>query len=359
MTISTIIQCHAPICTLLAQGVHHIATMENIRQLVTATGVLAAASCATSLTGLALIVYVKGYKHFLYRLTFHLALASLMRAFFIGASAIPVDVARSNGSDVAIFPGTVGLCAFMGGARQYTYLWCATAVMWTCLYVIKKGCWVSTKRGYEDITDLKENKWIIVIKRHKYEISGHVIVALLPTLVFWIPYADGAYGISGPWCWVHENDGKHDAGLLAFRIVFRLPAIIGSITCITLLSYIVGKYCRKARVQGDPWQLAAVRKVAPVMIYPIIFAIASIASILHPIVRTQLQNREVTNKANDVEMIFLTIFFIYDASITLSLFLHKDIRGTLYMKRPCKMRSQKDPINFGMEEDDESKDSMA
>ena len=330
--------------------------MESIRHLVTATGVLAAASCAISLTGIALIVYVKAYKHFLYRLTFHLVLASFMRAFFIGASAIPVDIARSNDSHVVPFSGTDELCAFIGGARQYTYLWCAVAVVWTCLYIIRKGYWVSKKRGYEDITDSKESKWLLTIRRHKYEITGHVAVALLPTLVFWIPYTEGAYGISGPWCWVHENDGKHDAGLLAFRIVFRLPAIIGSITCITLMSCIVGKYCRKARLEGDPWQLVAVRRVAPVMIYPIVFAFASVASILHPIVREKPHDDSST--ANNIEMTFLTIFFIYDVSITLSLFLHKDIRTTLHTKCSYMIRRQRGHINFGMDEEEESKDSM-
>ena len=302
--------------------------------LVVATGTLTAISCSVSLTGLALIVYVKGYKHFLYRLTFHLALASLMRAFFIGASAIPVDVARSNGSYVAIFPGTDGLCAFMGGARQYTYLWCATAVMWTCLYVIKTGVRGNNKREYDDeFIDSKEKKWVSLIKRHKYEVTGHIAVALLPALVFWIPYIKDAYGLNGPWCWIHDYAGDTDgSGLLTFRIVFRLPAIIGSVTCVLVMSYIVAKHCRTARLQDDPWQLAAVKRVAPVMIYPITFAIASVGSILHVILGKPLMFKANTTTIYNAEMVFLTVFFLYDMSVTLSLFLHTEIRMSLSKK---------------------------
>ena len=336
--------------------------METIPRVIAATGVLAAISCTASIAGIALLVYLKGYKHFLYRLTLHLAFASFMRSLFIGLSVIPVDVALSNDTDIVPLPGTDGLCAFIGGIRQYTYLWCAAAIMWACLYVIKKGCWVSQKRGYDDITDSKENKWILLIKRHKYEIAGHLTAALVPSLVFWIPYIQRAYGLNGPWCWIHEYDGDHGGnGLFAFRIVFRLPVIIGSLTCVLLMSYILGKYCRKARLQDDHWQLIAARKVAPIMIYPIFFALASVASILHPIVERALHSTN-TDAVNEIEMVFLTVFFIYDMSIPLSLFLHKEIRVSLSHRCACGRLGGEGRINpdhTSMADEDEDKQLFA
>ena len=307
--------------------------MEVIPGLIAATGVLTAISCTASIAGIALLVYLKGYKHFLYRLTLHLALASFMRSLFIGLSVIPVDVALSNNTYIVQFPRTDGSCAFLGGARQYTYLWCAAAIMWTCLYVIKKGIRGNNPRGY----DPKANKWSILIKRHKYEIAGHLTAALVPSLVFWIPYIERAYGLNGPWCWIHDFNGDRDGnGIFAFRIVFRLPVIIGSLTCVFLMSYILGKYCRKARLQDDHWQLIAVRKVAPIMIYPIFFAFASVGSILHTILGNTLHVSDTSGTIYALEMVFLTIFFVYDMSIPLSLFLHKEVRVSLSNQCVCR-----------------------
>ena len=327
----------------------YVLPMDAIPGLVAATGVLSATSCAVSLAGIALIVWLRGYKHFHYRLTLHLAVANFMRALSIGASAIPVDIERSNNSHAVALPGTDGLCAFFGGCRQYTYLWCAATIMWTCAYMIRKGCWPSKKRGYEDITDPNASKWTLLIKRHRYEIAGHITVVLLPALVFWIPYVDNAYGINGPWCWVHEDDNMHDkAGLMAFRFVFRLPVIIGTITCVSLMTYIMCKYVRRARLQDDQWQLIAVRKVGPVMVYPITFAIASLGSILHSVLDGPLSREKI----NNVEMVFLTLFFIYDMSIPLSLFLHKDIRLSLSAKCASARRGDNGIIQHTEEEED-------
>ena len=330
--------------------------MDIVPTLVVATGALTAISCSVSLTGIALIVYVKAYKHFLYRLTFHLVLASFMRAFFIGASAIPVDIARSNSTYIEQLPHTSGLCAFLGGARQYTYLWCAAAVMWTCLYVIKTGIRGYKQRGYDDILiDSKDNSWIRLIKWYKYEITGHFAVVSLPALVFWIPYIEDAYGLSGPWCWIHDYQGDIDGrGLLAFRIVFRLPVILGSITCVLLLSCILARQCRKALMQDDPWQLAAVKRVTPVMIYPITFALASVGSILHPILGNVVSVTGNTGTVYDAEMVFLTVFYLYDMSVTLSLFLHKEIRVSLSKK--CERR--KDMYDFYASYEDSSTDGI-
>ena len=133
------------------------------------------------------------------------------------------------------------------------------------------------------------------------------------SLVLLVPYIEGAYGRNSPWCWIHEYKGDiNGEGLLAFRIAFRLPVIIGTITCVSLMTYIMCKYVRRARLLNDQWQLIAVRKVALILIYPIKFALASVGSILHPIVQRVLSVSDDTSTIYDVEMVFLTMFFIYD-----------------------------------------------
>ena len=69
---------------------------------------------------------------------------------------------------------------------------------------------------------------------------------------------------------------------------------------------------RRARLLNDQWQLIAVRKAGPILIYPIIFALTSVGSILHPIVQRVLSVLDNTSTIYDVEMVFLTMFFIYD-----------------------------------------------
>ena len=111
------------------------------------------------------------------------------------------------------------------------------------------------------------------------------------------------------------------------------------------MTYIMCKYVRRARLQDDQWQLIAVRKAGPILIYPIIFALTSVGSILHLIVQRVLSISDDTSTIYDVEMVFLTIFFIYDMSIPLSLFLHKEIRVSLsnrYATCYCRRRDPKD-----------------
>ena len=142
---------------------------------------------------------------------------------------------------------------------------------------------------------------------------AHTSMAIPFSLVLLVPYIEGAYGRNSPWCWIHEYKGDiNGEGLLAFRIAFRLPVIIGTITCVSLMTYIMCKYVRRARLLNDQWQLIAVRKVALILIYPIKFALASVGSILHPIVQRVLSVSDDTSTIYDVEMVFLTMFFIYD-----------------------------------------------
>ena len=145
-----------------------------------------------------------------------------------------------------------------------------------------------------------------------------------------VPYVEGTYGPNCPWCWIHEYKGEvNGEGLLAFRIAFRLPVIIGTMTCVSLMR-----------------QLIAVRIGAPILIYPIVFALASIRSTLHPIVRRALSVSDDTSTIYDVEMVFLTMFFIYDMSIPLSLFLHKEIRVSLSNRCATCYCRRRDPKDF-------------
>ena len=76
---------------------------------------------------------------------------------------------------------------------------------------------------------------------------AHTSMATPFSLVLLVPYIEDAYGPNGPWCWIHEYKGDvNGEGLLTFRIAFRLLVIIGTITCVSLMTYIMseGHVCR-------------------------------------------------------------------------------------------------------------------
>ena len=298
---------------------------QDITALVSATGALAFVSCAISLAGIFLIIYLKGYGQFIYRLTLHLSVASFFRSLSVGASVIPVNVELydDNNLDLNYRNGTVGLCKFFASARQYTYLWSTAAIVWACVYVLAAGCSASkikTPFKYEENT----------LREHRREIIGHLTAVLVPALVFWIPFTQDAYGLypGSPWCWITFTDNKtnNEIVVLFYRIVFRIPAVIMAIVCVVMLIYIFCRYSRNARLEDNVMKMKAVRKVAPIIIYPIIFTIVSIASIVHSIVGYFNHDKV----ANYLEMSFITLAYIYDISIPLSLFLHKDFRMSVY-----------------------------
>lgn len=306
---------------------------QDITALVSATGALAFVSCAISLAGIFLIIYLKGYGQFIYRLTLHLSVASFFRSLSVGASVIPVNVELydDNSYNKSYYRnGTEGLCKFFASARQYTYLWSTAAIVWACLYVLVAGCSASkikTPFKYKEFGSRAENTF----REHRTEIIGHLTAVLVPALVFWIPFTQNAYGLYGgsPWCWISgtsTDDKTNEIVVLFYRIVFRIPAVIMAIVCVVMLIYIFCRYSRNARLEDNVMKMNAVRKVAPIIIYPIIFTIVSIASIVQSI-EGYINHDKV---ANYLDMSFITLAYIYDISIPLSLFLHKDFRMSVY-----------------------------
>ena len=58
----------------------------------------------------------------------------------------------------------------------------------------------------------------------KHEVSGLVVILLLPFIINWIPFVNDMYGLSGIWCWIKLTNGDcHGDYTLGLVYHFTLP----------------------------------------------------------------------------------------------------------------------------------------
>ena len=295
--------------------------VSNAKALIIANSVLSTAACASSLFAIAVVVLLKAYRRFLYRLTLYLAITSFFYVLVLGISVLPVSV---NGSTISTKSGWTVTCALIGGLHQYFYLSNTLAIFWICLYTTKVGLTRKQTETYHPIEGEHKLGLCAVLSSCKCELFGCIVLALLPATVFWYPYIDGAYGMAGVWCWMDTKNDKATLGrLLAYRIVSRLPSVMATLVCLSLLLCVQFRLC----YMGTQWAYwRPVKTVALILAYTILFALPSIGSMLHTLLPSWTTD---CNVLNNMEMFFLSLFYLSSMSLPILLLLQWDIRLTI------------------------------
>ena len=124
----------------------------------------------------------------------------------------------------------------------------------------------------------------------------------IPLLFGWIPFVNNLYGIAGAWCWIKnwKGDCAKDKILLgtieqylllyALALLLLFLELLMVIITISVLMY--RSYCRssKAQEENDPLlqrqvekQKKAFKEILPLILYPIIFIILFLPSVIHRI----------------------------------------------------------------------------
>ena len=123
---------------------------------------------------------------------------------------------------------------------------------------------------------------------------------IIPILFDWIPFVNGLYGVAGAWCWIKDWDGncpnnKIMLGTIeqyAFEYVpggllFLIDLILIIVTIGVLL---YRSYCWPVKTEYDPLlerqaerQKKAFKEILPLTLYPIIFMILFLPSLIQRI----------------------------------------------------------------------------
>ena len=294
--------------------------ISNAKVLVNANSVLSALACVASLLTVIAIVLLKVYRKFLYRLTLYVAVTSFCYVLTLGISVLPLNISDSS---VTIKNGWDGTCAFIGGAHQYFYFSNTVAIVWICMYTTRMGFKKQTAE-YQPLEEEVSVPLYVRLLSHKGEVIGCITLALLPAAMFWYPYLERAYGMTGIWCWmVPGNSTASGSTLLAYRVLSRLPTIIATLLCVCLLLCLQLRLCYVG-THVAYWR--PIKTVALVLAYPILFAIPSIGSMVHAILPTTTSDCVVLN---NLEMFFLSLFYFSAISLPVLFLLQWDVRLTI------------------------------
>lgn len=298
-----------------------VCTVSNANALIVANSVLSTAACIASLLTVITIILLKVYRKFLYRLSLYLAITSFFYVLTLGISVLPVNV---KGSTIGVRPGWNDTCALIGGAHQFFYFSNTVAILWICMYTTKLGFTRNQAEAYQPLDDEAVQPLCAVLYAHKGELIGCVMLVLLPAVLFWYPYINEAYGLAGVWCWMDTtNAHASETELLVFRVLSRLPSIIATLLCVVLLLSVQLRLCRA----GTHWAYwRPIKTVAIVLAYPILFAIPSIGSMMHVFLPKWTSD---CNLLNDMEMLFLSLFYLSSMSLPVLLLLQWDVRLTI------------------------------
>lgn len=227
-------------------------TPEQLRTLSILKGTLSLFSCLPCAVVVFLIIYLRAYRSFVYRLAIYLTLAAIFYSLTTTLQMVPGDLFHIHNR---AFCKAVGFLAEYGSWVLLLYIYWVIAQL-----LLLSVFHVSTKRA----------ELILVF-----------IPVLFPLLFVWIPLLHDLYGPAGGWCWImtatvecHEiKEGQIEQFVLWYGPMF--VASLGSIivTCTTVIVL-----CKGARGEGDDHPLRvqyqrALKEAIPLLIYSILFSL--------------------------------------------------------------------------------------
>ena len=219
--------------------------------LIRISGSLGAISVATCSFALILLLYLKLYKQFLYRLAAYQVMASLLHALLGVCEFSFLDYNDSMYT----------ACAAVG------YLFMVAGWMKTCF-----GCWVTFHLFC----------FAVLLKNmRKLELLYVISSVMFPVTISLIPLITTSYGPTGEWCFIQRKKcGKNyvvgDVELLA---LWYGPAfVILVLQSVAMLAMMITVYYRAHRksdenVFGRDRNRVAFRQLIPLVAYPVLFCI--------------------------------------------------------------------------------------
>ena len=242
---------------------------ENILQWMGYLGLMSTVVCITAAV---LVFMFKLHVYFVYRL-----------GLYQVGSAVLYDIALTL-DEVILFPND--------GINDAQNLWLCKTVGFFFLYF----SWVK----------LLFTGWLVVHlfclavfyknlqKDHKrYEKVCFMISILLPLLFSWIPFASGAYGPAGAWCWIQnwkDNciDNISIAGVVEQFALWYGPAmvisVVESIAIIVIVLRLLCCYMPVEVTQNAQKRCKALSELLPLLAYPILFCVLLIPPLVNRIV---------------------------------------------------------------------------
>ena len=218
--------------------------------------------CAAAIV---VIVALKDYKIFVYRLVLYVMVAALLDAFTLILELLPIDLPGED--KVCVEDKYIAMCAISGFLSQVAVWIYVLLICWIVLYLVLLAVF----------------KYNVNADHHRQEVMGLCIVLVLPFTFNWAPFLHNMYGLSGLWCWiktVSEQCDRH-VGLFYQIALFYGPlslvAIFGFFSFTSICVVLFREACRQGTglgiISDDIPHVRALRGSLPLVAYPLLFSL--------------------------------------------------------------------------------------
>ena len=237
----------------------------DIKVILSSVGIL------LSLFATGLIVWLKFYKKFVYRLVMYLMAINIMKALCIITTLIPVKVTDDC---VTIKNGTgwTEVCAVLGYLDIVTAWMGNFIIVWIMVYMLTVS-WQLHRLQRSQYQATPEWPGPPSTKSHTREIIGVVFLVVSPFLFCWIPFVKNMYGISGLWCFIKTAS---DLSLTLMIIMSYMPLIstlIFGMICLVTIIVLLQRSSNKMHGAVRQRYRSSMKEIGLILIYPIVYCI--------------------------------------------------------------------------------------
>ena len=293
---------HKAVLIYLNDSCNVTLTDQERRELLLAMGIMGAVSAVFCLVALLLVFCLKLYKHFCHRLAAYQVISSFFFSVVCSVQMIMIDYDRDPGLYEPV-------CEALGCLLEYTVWVKMLAMLWLTFHLFSfTVCYASLRRA---------------------EIVCALIVILSPLLFVWIPFANGAYGIAGAWCWIKNWNGdcmssKFPVGEIEQYGLMYVPAFMSLVGAVLLIAImIIVMLCRLKTspslelqpLVSDTKRKRALKELLPLVAYPVLFCLFLFPPFINRVYSDIGKANMATFMASSVTIAALGLF----ASLTLIL----------------------------------------
>ena len=300
-------------------------TIKDAKLTIALNSLAAVIGSASSLAAVMIIIALRVYSSYAYRITLYLAIVSLLDRILLGLEVLPANVDGPDNVTVDVKNGWEDACKTIGCIDQYFSLCKPLAVLWLCLYVFVLAA------------------FRVQLQLIRHEVAGLLSVFVIPLFIVWIPFLHNGYGLTGTWCWIKDSCNGTHLQNSGFKLgVADGPVLLAHVTSLGLIAIIITVFC-KGSLQTSYLQRCnqtVLKKLLPLLLYPALYSIAVAVSTAKDVYFT------ITKpvKGDDMfvaELVVVVLLQTFTVALPISLLLHSDVRGAL-RSTLCRKLKQKE-----------------
>eukprot|EP00731_Ephydatia_muelleri_P019669 Em0012g494a len=254
-----------------------------------------------------LILSLKIYRQHIHRLQLYIAVFCSLFNAALAAEVIPV---YTSGSCVRVRPGWNSTCVALGFISQYFGFAKSFSMLWICWYVFMLA---------------------ICNCRIKREVTGIVVILILPCFFAWIPFIHNSYGLNGVWCWIkYDESSLHSfyEGTLQSSLIAGVDLIVHLMSTVMILIVSI-VFCRGAYTHNSILKhqhMWALKEVLPLLVYPAVDCIGVILVAAKTFYFIATQNK-LSKNSSLIQMVSIAAIQVSTTLLPLSLLLHPSVRS--------------------------------